>query len=60
MSKEYYHNKGETDASEGKYNPPHYRVEDLIRDIVAGQPKKDAEDIKSYDQGHHHTKSQKG
>lgn len=39
MSKDrqHQHDKGERDALEGKYDPPHERVEDLIGNILGGE-----------------------
>lgn len=54
------HNKGQSDGSKGKYRPPHSRVEDLVRHIVAGEGKRERGERKSYDKGHKHGKRQKG
>lgn len=55
-----YHNKGQADRSKNKYDPPHSRVEDLVRQIVAGESKSERRDRKSYDQGRKNNKRQKG
>ncbi|HEU0012072.1 MAG TPA: hypothetical protein VFQ45_00225 [Longimicrobium sp.] len=60
MSKDrYYHNKGEQDVKDGKYDPPHSRVEDLIGHIIAGESKSDRRDRKSYEAGRTNAKRQK-
>lgn len=52
----HYHNKGESDYKDGKYAPPHERVEDLVRNIVGGQSKSDRQDQKSYRAGRDNAK----
>ena len=55
----HYHNKGQKDYSKGAYKPPHSRVEDLIKHIVAGESKKERKERRAYDDGHRHAKRQK-
>ncbi len=33
------HNRGQRDGSKRRYNPPHSRIEDLVNNIIAGEPK---------------------
>lgn len=58
MSKtDYYHNKGQEDASQGKYKPPHGLLEDLL-DWTARGMKKIAEENSAYNEGWRHAKDQ--
>lgn len=57
MSKNY-HNIGQEDASEGKYNPPHDPLDDLLTWSNSGM-KKMNEENSSYNEGWRHTKDQK-
>ena len=60
MSKDrYHHNKGEQDVKEGKYDPPHSRVEDLIGNIIAGESASERKDRKAYEAGRKNAKRQK-
>lgn len=49
---QHYHNKGQTDASDNKFDPPHGATAGL-------QGKKAVAEEKSYKEGHAHTKNQK-
>jgi len=52
---EYYHNKGQTDASNNKFDPPHnfdIAFDPLLDDDAA------IEENQHYRDGYHHTKSQ--
>jgi hypothetical protein len=59
MSRDH-HNDGQEDSSNGKYDPPHSSITDLIGDIIGGESDQEREDRESYDAGHHNTSSQKG
>lgn len=53
--KEGWHNKGQEDASEGKYSPPHDNLKD---NLFASYDDKEIEDRKSYREGWRHTTDQ--
>jgi hypothetical protein len=55
-----YHNKGQSDRSKGKYDPPHSSIESFIRQVVSGESKSERRDRKSYEAGRHNNKRQKG
>jgi hypothetical protein len=55
-SEQHYHDKGESDAAEGKYDPPHERVEDLVNSIIAGESKSDRADRDAYETGRDNVK----
>jgi hypothetical protein len=55
----YQHNKGQTDRSGGKYDPPHSRIEDTANHWIGGEPKSDRSEKDSYDRGWSHTDRQK-
>lgn len=57
-NKEHYHNKGQEDASRGKYEPPHGLLEDLMTWSPSGC-RRIAEDNGAYKEGYRHGKSQK-
>jgi hypothetical protein len=59
MSKDS-HNEGQEDSSDGKYDPPHSSIVDLVNDMIGGESKQDRENREDYDKGHHHTSTQKG
>jgi hypothetical protein len=52
MSEENYHNKGQEDASEGKFDPPR---NPLSAPVWSEQDRQDWNDYKA---GHDHTRSQ--
>jgi hypothetical protein len=61
-----YNNRGQEDASEGKYNPPHsgiiHAIDRNVREVVGdsqGVAKREREDRAAYDKGWRHTKDQK-
>lgn len=55
-SEQHYHDKGEQDAAEGKYDPPHERIEDLVNSIVAGEPDSYQDDRDAYETGRDNVK----
>jgi hypothetical protein len=55
-SEQHYHDKGEQDEAEGRYDPPHERIEDLVHDIVAGQSESDRADQEAYETGRDNVK----
>jgi len=55
--KEYYHNKGQEDASEGRYDAPH-GLADQIFSWSSSEAERHKEENDSYDGGWHHTDSQ--
>jgi len=55
-SEQQYHDKGEKDASEGRYDPPHERVEDLVGNIIAGESESDRADRDAYEAGRDNAK----
>jgi len=56
---EHYHDKGQSDAAEGKYDPPHERIEDLIGNIIAGESDSDRADRDAYEAGRDNAQRQK-
>lgn len=56
-SKEYYHNKGEKDRSEGTYKPPHGIIDDLTTWSRDGMEKNRIEND-SYNEGWTNTDDQ--
>jgi hypothetical protein len=55
-SEQHYHDKGEQDASDGRYDPPHERVEDLVNNIIAGESESDRADRDAYETGRDNVK----
>lgn len=55
-SEQHYHDKGEKDAAEGRYDPPHERIEDLVNNIIAGETKNDHADRDAYETGRDNVK----
>ncbi len=55
------HNDGQTDASEGKYEPPHSSITTLSSFFVGSCQnfREELEENEAYDEGHAHTESQK-
>jgi len=54
---EYYHNKGQSDAADGDYDPPHGLAESLLTwgsDAMHDQ----IEENEAYDIGYYHTRGQ--
>jgi hypothetical protein len=61
MSKDrldHHHEKGQKDAVEGKYDPPHERIEDVIGNIVAGESDADRADRDAYEAGRDNAEGQ--
>lgn len=56
-NKDYYHKRGEKDASEGKYNPPHGFIDEATTIHKSGIEKNLMEN-KAYRDGYENTKSQ--
>jgi hypothetical protein len=56
--KEYYHDKGEQDASDGKYDRPHGVLDEFSTWTKSGMDKHQ-EDNDSYDRGYSHGKGQR-
>lgn len=56
-NKEYYHNKGEEDASNGKYNPPH-GIGDSLTTWSSSEMQRHIEENEAYNKGYSHTKGQ--
>lgn len=54
-----HHDKGQRDGSSGRYDPPHERVEDLVKNIISGETKGEREDRDSYEKGYSNGKGQK-
>jgi hypothetical protein len=54
------HNRGNRDGAKRRYNPPHSRIEDLVRHTISGESRGEREDRRSYDKGHRHGRRQKG
>lgn len=55
-----YHNKGEQDASEGKYDPPNDALDDIASFFFGTRdPEKNAEENEEYNQGWNNTNDQK-
>lgn len=62
MSKDretHYHDKGQTDVKDGKYDPPHERIEDLVGNIIAGESDSDRSDRDAYETGRDNANRQK-
>lgn len=63
--KEYYHNKGEQDGSEGRYRPPHQGPvfsKDWWESDISGRPVIDEDkraDYDAYEKGYDNARSQK-
>jgi hypothetical protein len=57
-NKEHYHNKGQSDASDNKYEPPHGIIDDLTT-WSDWRTKKHREENESYNEGWSHTDDQK-
>ena len=55
-SEQHYHDKGEQDAAQGKYDPPHERIEDLVNNIIGGESKSDRADRDAYETGRDNVK----
>jgi hypothetical protein len=55
-SEQHYHDKGESDAAEGKYDPPHERIEDVTHDIIAGESESDRSNRDAYETGRDNVK----
>ena len=53
-SLEYYHNKGEQDAEDENYDPPHA----LIDEFTDPRTEKLVEENEAYDQGYYHARGQ--
>jgi len=56
-NKDYYHDEGEKDASEGEYNPPHGLLDDLTTWSDSGM-KQMNEENEAYNKDYSHTKGQ--
>ena len=56
-NKEYYHNKGQKDRSEGKYKPPHSAFDELAT-WSTSKLERMKEENDSYNQGYEQTDSQ--
>jgi hypothetical protein len=59
MSKDreqYYHDKGQTDKAEGRYDPPHERIEDVVNAIIGGESDSDRSDRDAYETGRDNVK----
>ena len=54
---EYYHNKGQEDASDENYNPPHGLVDEISTWSGSGIEKM-VEETEAYDRGYYGTKAQ--
>lgn len=57
MDLEYYHNKGQEDASDGNYDPPHGFIDELSTWSESGIEKM-VEETNAYDGGYFSTKAQ--
>lgn len=57
--KQYYHNKGEQDAADGKYNPPHGLVDEFTTWDERGM-QKIVDENTAYKEGYSNTQNQKG
>jgi len=57
-NKEYYHNKGEEDAKEGKYDRPH-GVADSLTTWSSSEMQRHIDENEAYDKGYSHAKGQK-
>jgi len=55
-NEQHYHDKGEIDAAEGKYDPPHERIEDVINDTIAGESDSHRADRDAYETGRDNVK----
>lgn len=53
----YYHNKGEIDAANNNYSPPHGLMDEMLTWSHAGTTC-NIEENKAYDQGYFHTRGQ--
>jgi hypothetical protein len=61
MSKDSkYHNKGQTDRSKGKYDPPHSTIVDFVNQLIGGESKSQRRDRKDYESGRKNNRRQKG
>lgn len=54
---EYYHNKGQQDAVDRDYDPPHGQIDDLLTWSDSGMEKMRIEN-QAYDRGYFHTRGQ--
>jgi hypothetical protein len=54
---DYYHNKGQSDAADGDYDPPHGGLDDLVTWSDHGMSKNACENH-AYDLGYFHTRGQ--
>lgn len=54
---EYYHNKGEQDAEDEDYDPPHGILDDLMTWSESGMETM-REENEAYDRGYFHTRGQ--
>jgi len=52
-----HHDKGQSDASEGKYDPPHGIIKDVTT-WTPGETRRITEENRDYNKGHEHGKKQ--
>ncbi len=55
--KDYYHNKGQQDYSEGRYEPPHGLLDDLLTWGSSGM-QSNLEENRAYDDGYSNARDQ--
>jgi hypothetical protein len=51
-NKNEQNNRGQYDGSHGRYNPPHEKITDVVRVMIAGQDRGEQACREAYDKGH--------